>query len=418
MTNLEFEEVMKTIIKQNPTLLKTVKTQGKKSVYYLGSVAISCNKTVTKTQYAEINGKIPLEVAKVMYEKYSNPLYGIKIVQTTYPEKLNPNPIDYAIDEVYEKEMRNYQMQGPEILSKNKERALEKLHQRPDKNKYIKKYLIETKEGLIALLTELEEYISKEKRKKGLATNKIISFTDIFAENSNENAEVKEQKKKEILEEVTKNILEKIHPEQSTEDWLNRLQINQATASDIVEGYNPEFQKLREALNDFDKAINPYMNEEIQLKERKDYLEDVVIEADYDASNKKSIIKFSNPKEKDTQYYIRTVQTIKTPEGISYAIEYDHGDGSALQMKHEYNIYQGEILTINKFLYNCITQRTVYNITNGTIKVLSSEEITVDSNMQSLMAIDVASATSLAETITTNNMAKKGYTKTLSKKKN
>ena len=87
-------------------------------------------------------------------------------------------------------------------------------------------------------------------------------------------------------------------------------------------------------------------------------------------------------------------------------------------MKHEYNIYQGEILTINKFLYNCITQRTVYNITNGTIKVLSSEEITVDSNMQSLMAIDVASATNLAETITTNNMAKKGYTKTLSKKKN
>ena len=52
------------------------------------------------------------------------------------------------------------------------------------------------------------------------------------------------------------------------------------------------------------------------------------------------------------------------------------------------------------------------------VEVLSSEEITVDSNMQSLMAIDVASATSLAETITTNNMAKKGYTKTLSKKKN
>ena len=159
------------------------------------------------------------------------------------------------------------------------------------------------------------------------------------------------------------------------------------------------------------------MNEEIQLKEIKEYQENIVIEADYDSSNKKISIKISSPKEKATEFYPRVVQTVKSLEGISYTIEYDYGDGSALQMKHEYSIRQGEVLTINRYLYNCITQRTVYNITNGTIKTLGNEEIKVDANMQEAITADVLTATSLAVSITTNNMTKKSNRKKLCKKK-
>lgn len=419
MTNLEFEEVIKVISKQNPTLLQPSKVASAMSCYYIGSIEISCNKSPIKTQLVEINGKIPLEVAKTIYEKYSNPRYGIKISQTAYPLNFNPNPVDYAVDEVYEKEIHHYQMQGPEVLAKNKKRALERLHQRPEKNKYIKRYLISTKEGLIAVITELEKYLAKEERKRHLFANKIISLTDVLAEKSKEDLETSDRKRKEISEAVLKNILEKTHPELSTQDWLNELQENQTIFSELleIEDSNKEYQKLKEALDNFDKAINPYMNEEIQLKEIKEYQENIVIEADYDSSNKKISIKISNPKEKAAEFYSRVVQTVKSLEGISYTIEYDYGDGSALLMKHEYSIRQGEVLTINRYLYNCITQRTVYNITNGTIKTLGNEEIKVDANMQETITTDVLTATSLATSITTNNMAKKSNRKKLCKKK-
>ena len=180
MTLLEFEEVMNVITAQNPGLLQKEMTGYKKPVYHLGSTEISYSKTYEDTVFAQIN-RIPLEVARIIYKKYAKPLYGIKLLQKSYIEKSNPNPDNYAIDEIYEKSMQNYYKFGQEVLMKNKDTAKEKLARRPDRNKYVKNYIIDTKEGLIAVIAELESYIEQQKQRQQLHSNKIVSLNEIYS---------------------------------------------------------------------------------------------------------------------------------------------------------------------------------------------------------------------------------------------
>lgn len=414
MTLLEFEEVMNVITAQNPGLLQKEMTGYKKPVYHLGSTEISYSKTYEDTVFAQIN-RIPLEVARIIYKEYAKPLYGIKLLQKSYIEKSNPNPDDYAIDEIYEKSMQNYYKFGQEVLMKNKDTAKEKLARRPDRNKYVKNYIIDTKEGLIAVIAELESYIEQQKQRQQLHSNKIVSLNEIYSKQE-QTKEQSEARIKKLLEAVQNNMLEITKSKQSTQDWLRTLNAEDLIYSILLsEPVTPEQEKLRQTLDRFDKAINPYMDKDIELKQLSDYQDLVTINASYDENKKQSVIKLSSPKETKTEFSMTEAKTVKSPDGISYELTYDYGNGMISQTKHEYNIHQGEIITMTQYFCNGISSRTIYNMTSQTIETLSTEEMKADHNTAILTEINVSLAASHAEEITTNHMVEKNHGKIMRK---
>ena len=127
------------------------------------------------------------------------------------------------------------------------------------------------------------------------------------------------------------------------------------------------------------------------------------------------MIKLSSPKETKTEFSMTEAKTVKSPDGISYELTYDYGNGMISQTKHEYNIHQGEIITMTQYFCNGISSRTIYNMTSQTIETLSTEEMKADHNTAILTEINVSLAASHAEEITTNHMVEKNHGKAMRK---
>lgn len=311
--------------------------------------------------------------------------------------------------------MQNYYKFGQEVLMKNKDTAKEKLARRPDRNKYVKNYIIDTKEGLIAVIAELESYIEQQKQRKQLHSNKIVSLNEIYSKQE-QTKEQSEARIKKLLEAVQNNMLEITKSKQSTQDWLRTLNAEDLIYSILLsEPVTPEQEKLRQTLDRFDKAINPYMDKDVELKQLSDYQDLVTINASYDENKKQSVIKLSSPKEIKTEFSMTEAKTVKSPDGISYELTYDYGNGMISQTKHEYNIHQGEIITMTQYFCNGISSRTIYNMTSQTIETLSTEEMKADHNTAILTEINVSLAASHAEEITTNHMVEKNHGKIMRK---
>lgn len=94
MNRLEFDEVMKVMEINNLLSITTGENNvGEKIDIYFGD-----------GYYAIVKGKIPLEVANLIYEKYPNNIYQIRI-GSGYSD-LNPN--EQAIDDKYKKDIQKY----------------------------------------------------------------------------------------------------------------------------------------------------------------------------------------------------------------------------------------------------------------------------------------------------------------------
>lgn len=211
-------------------------------------------------------------------------------------------------------------------------------------------------------------------------------------------------------------MLEITKSKQSTQDWLRTLNAEDLIYSVLLsEPVTPEQEKLRQTLDRFDKAINPYMDKDVELKQLSDYQDLVTINASYDENKKQSVIKLSSPKETKTEFSMTEAKTVKSPDGISYELTYDYGNGMISQTKHEYNIHQGEIITMTQYFCNGISSRTIYNMTSQTIETLSTEEMKADHNTAILTEINVSLAASHAEEITTNHMVEKNHGKIMRK---
>ena len=211
-------------------------------------------------------------------------------------------------------------------------------------------------------------------------------------------------------------MLEITKSKQSTQDWLRTLNAEDLIYSILLsEPVTPEQEKLRQTLDRFDKAINPYMDKDVELKQLSDYQDLVTINASYDENKKQSVIKLSSPKETKTEFSMTEAKTVKSPDGISYELTYDYGNGMISQTKHEYNIHQGEMITTTQFFCNGISSRTIYNMTSQTIETLSTEEMKADHNTAILIEINVSLAASHAEEITTNHMVEKNHGKAMRK---
>ena len=125
----------------------------------------------------------------------------------------------------------------------------------PNGEKYIDGYHVDTKEGLLILLCELEDYYLRKANKQ---TN-ILALYD------------------ELLDCLNQGILSKIDPTISAYGWM-QCDENRDFYIKQLDEYGSQFiQKIRDAVDDFDKAVNPFLDDSIELASSIDYQDKVTI---------------------------------------------------------------------------------------------------------------------------------------------
>ncbi len=394
MNRLEFKEVLNSLDIYNPLTTTEGRYNKLEDVHYWNDLAMHFD----GRDCAIVKGRIPLEVAMIIYQKYPGNPYGI-IVDGG---KKNNNPIDYAVDKKYEKEIRDYsdENNGMQIFLKKCAQAERNLKRRKKiDDKYIKTYHIDSKEGLLIFLTEMKDYIL---RKNNLPETEV-------------------EKSNELLANVTSSLLKKVNPYISAYDWMQDDVENKDTYNLSNQRYNKTKlgQIFREAVLDFDKSVNPFLNNEVELDEIKNYLNGVRIDAyayDYykDGIQRKGCcsLKITDLSTDNNTIYERM------PDGFSFELSYKLGEDYYLEFRHSYleSHYDsncGETVVIN-YHSNKPEEaiNMVFNITQGKAgDYHDDDKISATPEQIAFVYDELLKATGYASSITIENMKKKSNSK-------
>ena len=388
MNRLEFNEVMHVVGIDNPitTKMTMASSVGSEKVHRWQNIDIN----FSGSYYAVINGKIPLEVASIIYEKYPNNPYEIRVNGGCS----DWNPEKYAVDDKYENvmdEIVKLNLPTNEYLTKFK-------NARKSEDKYIQTYHIDTKEGLVILLTEMKDYYA---RKAGLPETEAKRFD-------------------ELMNTINSEILKKVNPTITAYEWMQEdKENNKIFLETISKGTKNSFGKeFRRVIDAFDKTINPFTNKDIELDEIGNYLQKVSITA--------SIYNLENEKKRDNcgYVYIKDLETknhvyhYRTPNGFIYSLQCMF-NGQYLEVYHYYATEysdendNGEIIAISYHGDKNLDIRL--NLTKCLAGTTYGEKTPVSKNQVELVYNELLAAIEIASSITIKNMAKKNYSKKLLK---
>lgn len=383
MNRLEFNEVLKAFdINDCSTLWRY---GSNRTVYFWNGIEIYFG----GSYYTVISGKVPLKVANTIYQKYPNNQYGIRINGGCY----DYIPIDYAVDDKYKEEVKKHS------LEESKKNLLE----RKNKNKYIEYYHIDSKEGLIILLSELKDYYARKQK----------------------SPEIEVQRYDKIVASVSAEILKKVNPSITTYDWMTADPRNsESFLSTIVrDEHTPFGYVFRKLVDQFDRTINPYINEDIELDSIENYITKINMNADtYDEENgmyRKNCCSMEITKDGKSK-----VSYYRCPEGFSYKLFYVLGPREYFSVAHYFSNNgdkesdKGEHIYIDYSGKNSKQKIDLrYNITKGLSGESYKDKTPVTPEQMIFVYDELAKAIELASTITIDNMKKKGYSKSLSNKK-
>ena len=394
MNRLEFKEVLKAVGVNNP-LTDTHNRYGEsEEVHYWKDIVMYFG----GSYYTIIKGKIPFEVADIIYEKYPNNPYKIRIDGGSEDYK----PIEYAIDKQYTKEIAEElkKTTSLEDFSTINKKLKKEMLKRDDDKKYISKYHIDTKEGLIILLTEMKDYYARKQ----------------------ELPEVEVQRFDEILSTVNTEILKKVNPNITTYEWMQEdKEYGKIFLSSISKDQDTPFGRtFRDIIEQFDKTINPYINEEIELDTINNYSKRVNISANVyneeDGKFRKNCCKMIiKPKDEKNE-----VRYYRKPNGFSYQLMYTINPDEYLTVFHYFSDKGIKDINTGEYIYiyydNDKTKQKInlrYNITQGLIEKANGERTSITSEEIIFIYNKLVMATNLAATITIDNMKKKGYPRKL-----
>ena len=357
MNRLEFNKTMKTIELPGAIMISREYNGKRERAYLWQNLIIHFG----GTYYAVVYGKIPLEVAKTIYEKYPENHYGIRVDGG----RDDLNPADWALDCKYQiAALKLGNEWGEGNLSRDEFRlklkaARNEFEGRPIDNKYIECYHIDTKEGLLIFLTEMKDYFS---RKNNLPETEVEKYDELLAT-------------------VTSEILSDVNPRISASEWMQTFDdenkgIYNATASRYNETqYGRAFTK---AIKDFDEAVNPFSRKDIKTKEPSDYLKDVTITAttyNHDGvKSKKGCCDLTMAIEtgKEATYS-------READGFSFELQYKTVEGNNLRIRHYFSTpdrnasWPGEVVSV------CIYDDKFKKITDIKLNI-SQEEVTINSD--------------------------------------
>lgn len=392
MNRLEFNEVLKVMGINNPLVTTSGRYGTSEDVHFWKDLAIYFG----GSYYSVIRGKIPLEVANIISNKYPDNKYDIRVSgggREWTPEK-------WAADDIYKEEIRRYldEYSYSEEYKKKCEESRLNMLARPSEGKYIETYHIDTREGLIILLSEMKDYYL---RNQGLSETEVARYN-------------------EIMGLVTKNILKKVNPSITTYEWMEADSECKDVFNDtILKSEDSVLDKsIREILDKFDRTINPYINGEIELDDIEDYLQRVTIYADsYDREDNKyrkgCARVFIKPKDgADEVKYFRGVN------GFSYQLIRKINEDEYMMVVHyfsntgEKESEKGEHIYIAHYGDNSKKNIDLrYNLTMGLTGETYKDKCPVTLEQKQYIYDELVKAVDIASTITIDNMIKKGKEK-------
>lgn len=394
MNRLEFNEVMKAVGINNPLSVAEGRYGTKEEVHYWNNLAIYFG----GSYYTIVNGRIPLEVANIIYQKYPNNPHNIRVDGGCN----DWIPIEHATDEKYEQDIQNYINQHlslNEYLAKCKN-ARRNFIKRNNDNKYLTTYHIDSKEGLLIFLTEMKDYYL---RKNNLPETEVEKYDELIAK-------------------VTSEILKKVNPYISAYDWMQDDKENKNNYNSSVERDNKtkSGQIFREAILDFDKAVNPFLNDDVELDVISNYLKNIKINANtYNSEHGKYRQGCCSLKITDISTGNKTTY-YRSPDGFSFQLSYKLGEEKYLQVLHYYSTSgnyesdKGEVLAIYYCGDNVENKIDIrLNITNGKAGATYDEKTPATPEQIDFVYNELLKATDYASSITIENMKKKANAKQL-----
>lgn len=356
MNRLEFNEVMKAVEIYNPLATTNGRYGSSEQVHFWQDVAINFG----GSYYTVVHGKIPLEVANIIYEKYPNNPYGIRV--------------SGGCSDLDPKECTNGQ--------------------------YLDTYHIDTKEGLTIFLTEMKDYYA---RKNNLPETEV-------------------QRYDELMTTINSEILKKVNPTISAYEWMKADEENNKAFFDtIAKGKQTSFGKMfRKAIDEFDKAVNPYENPAVELDDIENYIKKVRITAiNYDSMTEIKrkdccAINIEDINSKNKVSYHRY------PNGFMYCLECTLEENQYFSVLHSFSTNgekendKGEEIYIIYFGDNAKEEIDLrYNITYNVAGATYKEKTPITPEQKEFIYDELLKATELATSITLSNMKKQKNVKTL-----
>lgn len=379
MTRLEFDKVMEATDIEDNVLISE---EGDK-VHYWEDFAISFSGTF----YAIVKGKIPLEVANIIWKKYPDNPYNIRVEGA----RKDLIPTEYAIDEIYNQEkatLASQELNTWDYLEKCK-KAFEECKKRNDDNKYLTTYHIDTKEGLLIFLTEMKDYYL---RKQNMPETEV-------------------QRYEELLAIVTFRMLEKVKPNISIDKWMQAAEINRDFYNSSVERENKDeiWKQLRMAISDFDKAVNPFLNDIIGFDKMSNCLKRISISANsYNRKDNKYREGCCSLEITDLSTDNKTIYD-REPDGFLLKLIYKFDEEKTLEVLHYFSnddkdmqTNNGEVVAIHYTGNPSIR----LNVTNGTINKDDENQIPATPDQIDFVYRELLKAITYAEYITIDNMTK------------
>lgn len=158
MTKEEFEEVLILTDISNPTSEKKTAYGTTEQMYTFENFTLYFN----GKNRVIIEGKIPLEVAKIIDSNYDMAYYGIYYEVNSYSAD---NIEKHIVDDKFFERLSSYVKRHPDenmhsLINKSKDEQRSVLKRNTEK--YIKNYYILTKEGLFIFINEMKKYFVKK----------------------------------------------------------------------------------------------------------------------------------------------------------------------------------------------------------------------------------------------------------------
>lgn len=397
MNKFEFNEVIKAVAINNPSLVTGDRYGSDADEYNLNGLTIN----FSGTYYAVVSGRIPLEVANIIYQKYPGNPYRIRVDGGC----VDYNPNDAAIDDEYEVETNGYIAEKTEMeyLFKKFAIAREKLNKRENNNKYLNTYHIDTKEGLLIFITEMQDYFL---RKQNMLETEVAKYD-------------------ELLVFVYSEILKKVDPSLSAYKWMQIDPLNKKFYNDLIkQDEQSNFRSLfRTAILEFDKAINPFISDDIELDEMENYINKIKISADkFCEVNGKYRDNCCDLKICDNDNSNNYTEYYRHPDGFKFKLNYKFGDYDYLTLMHYFNVSskngknleREEVIEIIYDGKNCKKPIDLkFNLVDD--KICESYEPKTAATFKQIAFIydELLKATSYASSITIENMQKQDSNKKL-----
>ncbi|MDD2181208.1 MAG: hypothetical protein PHW32_02435 [Bacilli bacterium] len=396
MNRLEFKNVMDVLgidnkvsnIKGRYGSTEDVHSWNDFKIYFYGSY------------YSVVEGKIPLEVAKIIYDKYPNNPYSIRVAGGADDNK----PSDWAKSEEYNKfvnaafevfkEDCNYFNKYKAVINNKKQKILEK----DPESLYIDMYHIDTKEGLLILITELQDYFIR----------KILN-------NPNIKGQVVMQSK--LLAEVNRRLIKQSNPYLSTNQWIKEQDIMILEKTKNRQSDDEQENKIRCLLNKFDEIINPFTNDEIEMLDPNNYTDKITFNC-YGDENEINLTVI----DKKTKFWAEHKRSEKF---MTYGLYY--GKKPRIHIHHYFDAKDEnlrspvEVICLSHSYDKFNDKREIdlrYDLTNGlTYKTYANEEEkqSITPEQKTLIINELQKAIQTAELITINNMSKPKEQKTIKK---